>query len=182
MIDRKHLCLALSLTLPVLGLAIGWLNTHRMAQRGTDWQVEITGYDPRDLLRGHYISYRYVWPGNPDLSNSSALCLSGTAPRIEKAVSIDGNTAETGCSTVIRLAANRHEAIYDLDTGIYYVPQTAARPLEMKLADPALKAIMTIRVREDGHLRPIGLTFQPRTANEQAALTEAATVTAPLSR
>jgi GDYXXLXY protein len=170
MIDGKKRWLAFALTLPLLGLAISWLNTHNMAQRGTDWQVEITGYDPRDLLRGHYIRYRYIWPGDPALSDADTLCLNGTAPKIDQAIGIKSEHPVTGCRSVIRLGTNRHEAIYDLNTGIYYVPQTAARPLEQKLADPALKAIMTIRVRDDGYLRPVGISFQPRSAAERAAL------------
>lgn len=28
----------------------------------TEYRVEITGYDPRDLLTGHYIIFQYDWP------------------------------------------------------------------------------------------------------------------------
>ena len=34
---------------------------------GTEIAVRITGYDPRDLLSGHYISYRIDW-GKTDLT------------------------------------------------------------------------------------------------------------------
>ena len=27
-----------------------------------EYRLEITGYDPRDLLRGHYLIFRYKWP------------------------------------------------------------------------------------------------------------------------
>jgi uncharacterized membrane-anchored protein len=27
--------------------------------------VAVTGYDPRDLLRGHYVRFTYVWPEDP---------------------------------------------------------------------------------------------------------------------
>ena len=29
---------------------------------GTEYRVRITGYDPRDILRGHYLQFRYEWP------------------------------------------------------------------------------------------------------------------------
>lgn len=36
------------------------------------WQVPITGYDPRDLLYGHYINFRF------DLDKAEKLCTAGT--------------------------------------------------------------------------------------------------------
>ena len=56
---RKSTLLPLALALPVLGLAGSWALSHRQAQQGTDWEVPVAGYDPRDLLRGDYVILRY---------------------------------------------------------------------------------------------------------------------------
>ena len=53
----------LTLVLPILGLGGLWGWSDFKAEQGTDWLVPIAGYDPRDLLRGHYIQYSYDWPG-----------------------------------------------------------------------------------------------------------------------
>jgi uncharacterized membrane-anchored protein len=49
--------LVLMLLLPSLLLAKAMFER----DSGQIWQVPITGYDPRDLLRGHYLNFRYDW-------------------------------------------------------------------------------------------------------------------------
>lgn len=33
-------------------------------RKNTEYRLEVTGYDPRDLLTGHYVTFRYNWPDN----------------------------------------------------------------------------------------------------------------------
>jgi uncharacterized membrane-anchored protein len=54
-----RLLLAAALLLPIMALAYSWIATCRLAQQGQEWLIPIRGYDPRDLLRGHYIQYQY---------------------------------------------------------------------------------------------------------------------------
>lgn len=52
---------ACALLVPTLILG-GTSVLHAYNQRnGILWQVAITGYDPRDLLSGHYLQFRYDW-------------------------------------------------------------------------------------------------------------------------
>jgi hypothetical protein len=157
-----RLGLTLALLLPLGGLAAGWAQTHHAAQQGTEWKVPIAGYDPRDLLRGHYVIYTYDWPGLADapgdLAYQPALCLEGTAPVITRVYVPQG-----------RLCPNRVEARGGLGdpegglvSGRLYVSQTEGARLERQLRDPALQGFIRIRVRKDGHLTPLRLTFRPR--------------------
>ena len=43
--------------LPVAGLAGLWAISANTYRQGTEWEVPIQGYDPRDLLRGHYVEF-----------------------------------------------------------------------------------------------------------------------------
>ena len=52
-----------ALALPLLGLGGMWLQADRLSRQGTEWDVPIRGYDPRDLLQGHYVQFQYDWPG-----------------------------------------------------------------------------------------------------------------------
>src|SRR3546814_2755888 len=57
---KRWLSLA-ALACPVLGLTIsaGW---HQWRQSGAaEWRIPVTGYDPRDLMAGHYARFRYAW-------------------------------------------------------------------------------------------------------------------------
>ena len=52
--------LAVAVVLPLVALTLAIVQSeHRLAE-GRRWSFQVTGYDPRDLLRGHYIQYRVV--------------------------------------------------------------------------------------------------------------------------
>ena len=72
--------------LPVLGLGALWVQSDRTYHQGTEWEVPIAGYDPRDVLRGHYVEFVYDWPGRERwaIDAPQALCLEGAPPRIAK--------------------------------------------------------------------------------------------------
>lgn len=64
----KHIKI-FSLLFPIVVL-LGFVGLHTVNQKtGTSWVVDIEGYDPRDLLRGHYLTYRYVWNWGENHSN-----------------------------------------------------------------------------------------------------------------
>jgi uncharacterized membrane-anchored protein len=52
--------LAFAVVLPLVALGLGIVRSERHLAEGRRWSFEVTGYDPRDLLRGHYIQYRLV--------------------------------------------------------------------------------------------------------------------------
>jgi hypothetical protein len=64
---RRPLALA-ALTLPTLLVAAyaGWLGVTRESQPAL--RIAITGYDPRDLLRGHYLEFRLDLPEADELA------------------------------------------------------------------------------------------------------------------
>lgn len=54
---RFAIALAVPLVVLLLLIGRGELITHS----GTKWRVRITGYDPRDLVHGHYLRYQLSW-------------------------------------------------------------------------------------------------------------------------
>lgn len=57
----KAKILAICFALPFVCLLIWTLSLSWHHQQGTAIKVPITGYDPRDLLSGHYIQYQIDW-------------------------------------------------------------------------------------------------------------------------
>lgn len=159
---NRRPALALALALPLAGLAAGWATAHYTAEQGTEWLVPIGGYDPRDLLRGHYVIYTYDWPGfesrADDLALQPALCLEGEAPNLTRAYLPAGRT----CDHVVRAASGWNDPEGGLVSGRLYVSQERAATLQRRLADPKLQGLVRVRVREDGHLTPLDITFRPR--------------------
>ncbi|MFC3712588.1 GDYXXLXY domain-containing protein [Sphingoaurantiacus capsulatus] len=57
----KGAWLAAALALPLVGLAAGVALQETGAKGASEWRIPVAGYDPRDPLRGRYITFRYVW-------------------------------------------------------------------------------------------------------------------------
>lgn len=108
---RARAIAALAIALPVVGLGVGIVATEAQLLGASEWRVPITGYDPRDPLRGRYIAFSYVWQAEGDArqcrSGGCVLCLEdgGARVRIEGSASrcparidpaVSGLSIETG--------------------------------------------------------------------------------------
>ncbi|WP_172449666.1 GDYXXLXY domain-containing protein [Porphyrobacter sp. HT-58-2] len=164
----KRLARLAALALPVAGLAALWLQSDRTYHSGTEWEVPIMGYDPRDYLRGHYVEFSYDWPGSERLGDIiyDALCLEGEAPVVANVVWLNDGQK---CDHPVRADAS---GVYQGDAlwrGRLYIGQDRARTLEEQLQNRDQRGIVTIRQREDGSFTPIGIRFRPLTPEEIAA-------------
>ncbi|MEO1230262.1 MAG: GDYXXLXY domain-containing protein [Myxococcota bacterium] len=59
--------------IPLLGLVLIVLQSELRRRSGTEWPLKIVGYDPRDLIHGHYLRYRFHF----DAASSETACLQG---------------------------------------------------------------------------------------------------------
>lgn len=152
---------------PVLGLAALWAQSDNTYRQGTEWDVPIARYDPRDYLRGHYVEFAYDWPGIAAVAPppGADLCLSGTAPVIAQTAVIN---AAAPCAHRLRAPLTDVYGPQGLVRGRLYVGQERARELETRLQGRDQRALVTIRQREDGSFTPIAIRFRPLTAAETA--------------
>lgn len=172
--------LVAALLLPLAVLAYSWASTYRLAQQGQEWLIPIQGYDPRDLLRGHYVQYRYDWPvaAQPsetgkaeaafDPAFASRLCIEGKAPNITQVRALpfssdmSGNGQERGCAIVARATLGTRREVRGLDSGILYASQERALSLSRQLTDTRQQGFVRVRIRPDGVMRPVDLEFRAR--------------------
>jgi hypothetical protein len=151
------------LVLPIIGLVAAWTVSHQRGERGTDWEVPVQGYDPRDLLRGHHPVFQHDWPINDEDAvpgPGMMLCLDGDAPTITSAEVVP---LQTRCPRPLRAAPGDTSL-----AGKLYIPQERAAALERRRAEPALRGIVTLRVRDNGRYTPISIRFEPRPAADAA--------------
>lgn len=126
-----------------------------------EYRLEIMGYDPRDLLRGHYITFRYVWPEvaidkfKADASLRTAqtcACLSGDAltpdVRFDSCVSMHEQPAS--CPDAIPVSPSRDDAQPDNSLLQYYIPQEHAALLENMLRSGKYKFSVGVVPRPGG--------------------------------
>jgi hypothetical protein len=171
---NRRLASLLALALPLVGLTGMWASTEHWHRQGTDWLVPVEGYDPRDLLRGHYVQFRYAWPGaeeapfdpaataEPD-SYPLGACITGTAPAITRVVKLESEAARAACQHRLAPDGTTIFGTPDLPRdGRLYVAQTAGKRLEEQLRDPAQQGMIRMRLRSDGTVTPLELTFRPR--------------------
>lgn len=153
--------------LPLAGLAALWLQSDRTYHAGTEWEVPIMGYDPRDYLRGHYVEFSYDWPGFDPFRDTprEALCLQGRAPALEKVTVL---RAGQPCTHPMRLPEGGAYGWEALERGRLYIGQDRAVQLEQQLRNRDQRGIVTIRQREDGSFIPISIRFRPLTPEEIA--------------
>jgi hypothetical protein len=166
--------------LPLLGLGALWAQSDRTYHQGTEWEVPIMGYDPRDYLRGHYVEFGYDWPGleTRDFANRpNALCLVGEAPRLDR---VTERRPGQACPHPVSTDGSGVYGRNALMTGRLYIGQDRAAQLEDSLRNRDQRGIVTIRQREDGSFTPIAIRFRPLTPAEIAER-DAPAGAAPLS-
>ncbi len=162
----------LALLLPLVGLGLIWVLTERESHRGAEWYVPVAGYDPRDLLRGHYVQFRYDWPGvqadeiTTGYEGQKILCIKGAAPAIESVEVLDMVGTDQSLASICDSTAKANPRSEEGNNGLLrdriYVPQEAARDYEKKLANPELQGIVRIRINSSGFITPLSLSFQQR--------------------
>jgi hypothetical protein len=159
--------IAAAAALPLFGLGALWVQSDRTYNTGTEWEMPIAGYDPRDYLRGHYVEFTYDWPGldaRRDMPVES-LCLEGAAPALTRATVVSKGKA---CAHPLRPAGDGVYGWDPLNRGRLYIGQERAGALQRQLHNRDQRGIVTIRQREDGSFTPIAIRFRPLTPAEIA--------------
>ena len=163
---RKNSLKILVLAFPVIVMVL-IIGIHvKNKESGTLWRVPVTGYDPRDLLRGHYLTFRYDWNWNEQKNTACsgsecAVCFpedrlsSSYNPKVYMTrLSI----AEKQCKSFIHGYSDRgHQFKIGTKHGYglrrYYIPEREARKLDRLLRQQAQnshKFDMGLRVNNIG--------------------------------
>ena len=157
---------AAALALPVLALAALVGQQEMRLAHARILSVPLTGYDPRDLLQGHYILAQFDWSWEREPAaelyggTDGALCVLNDAPRPRvrflrgwKA----GDRTDSDCTLIVvgmaRLGPPRF-APRGLDDGYglvrFYVPEERAGELEKLMRDRPGALTADLAVRSDG--------------------------------
>lgn len=150
--------LGIAVGLPVLAIVLGIARAELTFARTKDFTFEITGYDPRDLLRGHYLQFRLQLEQATEREDCSSaadgccLCLTQLAgkpvPGIERA---SCTTARTCDAWLEAEGVTRPQR--------FYVSDVAAPELERKLQSAMVRhaahAVMAVDSKGRAHVREL---------------------------
>ena len=153
----RWLLVAASLALPVL-LVAGLAGQAEWALRGgVPVRVRITGYDPRDLIRGHYLRFRFAWnwEGGAPRGATAALCVLSRDenPLVRPLAS----AADPACELPVRLQPGdslrfQPEGVSDQ----LFVPEDSAAALQAAMLDGSATLTVALAVARDGTARISG--------------------------
>lgn len=144
-----------ALVLPLLVIGLGIVRAERHLATSASWLFEVDGYDPRDLLRGHYIQFRVDLHEEAPLdacddnqSDRCCLCLTPTSaqnpPRVQRATC---ERAQSQCEGVLQTR-------YLSELRRYYIPEEDASKLEQQFRDAAQERRALLRVAIDDAGKP----------------------------
>ncbi|HKV00463.1 MAG TPA: GDYXXLXY domain-containing protein [Vineibacter sp.] len=162
---------ALALPVAVLGAMVG--DAEYGIANARVMRVAIRGYDPRDMLRGHYLNYRFDWNAEiPFVGRTTRLCVMeapADAPaRVRPLAASGAEAAEAGCAFVVEgwgevLAEARRSQPGErgpagqlrftpagVESGRLYVPERHAPELERLLAAGTTQLTIDLAVTSAG--------------------------------
>lgn len=141
--------LVLALLLPVLGITVGIVRGELHGRNAQRFVFDISGYDPRDLLRGHYLAYRVELHDEDTRARCSnddpgcCLCLTarpeGAASRVERMACELARQTCAGFLPVEKLDRLQR----------FYIPEARANELTLKLQQAAARKAAQIVVAVD---------------------------------
>jgi len=162
-----------ALTLPVVALGAMVGKAERDLADAGVMRVALRGYDPRDMLRGHYLNYRFDWNLEPSfIGRTTRICVLSAppdAPARVRVLATSGDWASTddclfvlnGWGTV-EAEARRLEpgergpagrlqfTPSGVESGRLYVPERHAEQLERLLREGRVQLTIDLAVTKAG--------------------------------
>lgn len=146
------------LYVPVITLLL-WLVSIQMALDTAERVVlPVEGYDPRDLLSGHYLQIRTRYPVRPDAKDSGQKLF----------FCFDNSKLFPKKPDKCRVFISGENLYGRFNDGIdrFYVPEDKAKPLERLLREGARKAEIVLSVDKNGSAYVTDLLFDGKSWKE----------------
>lgn len=141
---KKKIGLAF-LALPFLAMML-MIGTNMRHLGHQEYRLAIEGYDPRDLLKGHYLIFRYKWPADmvdmfadhtyPRTAQVCA-CMAGPpeTPQVRFDACESAHPRQKACERAVKISAGAGFGGYQPadDLRRYFIPEAHAPRLERML-------------------------------------------------
>ncbi len=162
--SNKKLLLTVMIPFILLCLLIARAEYH--LSTGAQWDFAITGYDPRDLLRGHYLRFRvaYDWQEPKEQcagDRGCVYCLTDVGEQAPKVQIVNTHRAKQ-CDGFMQYG--------DLQEPLnrFYIPETQARLAEDLLREARIDntAYLRLSINKEGVPRIVDLLIDGRPLGE----------------
>jgi len=156
----------MAVLIPFLLLCLLIFRAEFHISQGKEWKFQVQGYDPRDLLRGHYLRFnlRYNWVegiSQCENANDCCLCLSEIgeiAPTVQKT---SCEVAQNQCDGFIR-------GEFERSLNRYYIPENYAAQAEQILRDARVgnDAFLSVSINSQGEPLITDMIIRGESLNE----------------
>lgn len=161
-----------AVALPFVVLCLLIVRAEYHIQNGEQWNFELQGYDPRDLLRGHYLRMRVSY--DMDMKKNACtydreccLCLIKTGARVPKVHKTSCSTAKTQCDGFMLSS-------YQDSMNRYYIPEADAKRAEQILREGNTNrtAFLSVSINKKGEPAIVDLVIGDQSLNDLLKLPE----------
>ena len=148
----KNKKVLISVAMPFVVLCLLIVRAEYHIRSGEQWSFDLQGYDPRDLLRGHYLRLNVSYDMESGKNSCTpaeecCLCLTKTEARVPKVYEASCSVAKTQCDGFM-LSSHQNTLRR------YYVPEADARRAEKILADASAERTAFLNVSINGKGEP----------------------------
>lgn len=155
-----------ALALPIIALLLMTQFKRQHLQQGTLMTLAISGFDPRDLLSGHYLRYRIDY-GVPldcpqDEYTEAWVCLKPKAHFYREESDLD----TASCTTWVSGYCEAGEFLAGIER--FYIPEAYAQSLERQIRDQQGKVVIAINTQGEALVKELLIANQPWRESVQA--------------
>lgn len=153
--------LILALAIPILVILGRTVSGVLILQQGVRYTFRVEGYDPRDLIAGHYVRFRVVFPEDlcpsNGLSNQKDRCFCLTSPGPEpEGYGIDCEKLDPqSCKALLKGSCTPAGKFQVPKLDRFYVPEDRADDFDREVRNRGAQIIVAIR--RNGDFRTVDL-------------------------
>ena len=156
----KNTRLIISLAIPILAILLSIGKSEYQVRSGEEWKFEIGGYDPRDLLKGHYLTYRILFDRDEKEKKSCdkndgildcCLCLQRETSKVKT----------MRCETAAKLCDGMINEKFLPRLRKFYIPENRGKSLENLVRSRKAEILLSIHPSGDPNVKELLIDGEP---------------------
>ena len=158
----KNTRLIISLAIPILAILLSIGKYEYQVRSGEEWKFEIGGYDPRDLLKGHYLTYRILFDLDEVEKRNSCRKLGGGMENCCLCLQRETSKVKTmRCETAAKLCDGMINEKFLPRLRKFYIPENRGKSLENLVRSRKAEILLSIHPSGDPNVKELLIDGEP---------------------
>lgn len=167
----KNKLIFAAISLPFLILCLLIVRAEYHVSSGEQWMFELQGYDPRDLLRGHYLQFNILYDWDKEKNECSSgtdccLCLTKNSDPVK--TSVVPKVHKSPCTSARSQCDGYILSSKQNVLNRYYIPEESAKRAESLLIKARAKqqAYLQVSINKKGEPAIVDMILDNQSINE----------------